>query len=128
MPEEKKDPVTQASSGKCYPAPADKDGFYYASRDEEISGILTKDYENGSAVKKVTLSNGSVAVVRKLRGRDFIETKKSIQSDSTMDFETVNMSQATEIDGKRQPPEYFLDNLFQSDYAKVMVTYGSLNF
>lgn len=38
------------------------------------------------------------------------------------------MAQAVEIDGKKQPPEYYLDNLFQDDYARLLVAFGELNF
>lgn len=71
MPESKK------IKEKKYPTEPDKEGFYFKNADEETSGILTKDYENGSSVKKVMVSNGQTAIIRKLKGRDMVETKKS---------------------------------------------------
>ena len=67
-------------------------------------------------------------MVRKLKGRDFVETKKRMQNDLGGDFETINMSVATTIDGKAEPPEFYLDDLFQDDYAKLIVAFASLNF
>lgn len=113
---------------KVYPTTPDAEGFYFKTEDEEGMQILTRDYDNGGEVKKVVLSNGATAVVRKLKGRDFVETKKQIQADNSLDFETVNMAVATTIDGKQQPPEYFLDDLFQGDFSKLIIAYSSLNF
>lgn len=113
---------------KLYPTSPDDKGFFYVNENEETQGILTKAYENGSETKMTILSNGSKAVIRKLRGRDFVETKKLVNGDNSLDFETANMATAVTIDGKQQPPEYYLDDLFQSDYALLMIAYGSLNF
>lgn len=111
-----------------YPAEPDAEGFFYENEDEHNQGISTKKYDNGSEVKKVCLSNGRTAIIRKLRGRDFVETKKRIQADNSQDFETVNMSVAVSFDGKQEPPEYYLDDIFQNDYAKLTIAYGALNF
>lgn len=113
---------------KIYPTQPDKDGYFYATPEEEEQQIRTKRYDNGATTKTLSLSDGRVAVVRKLRGRDFVETSKVIRNNNSMDFETTNMSQAVEIDGKKQPPEFYLDDLFQMDYAKLMVAFSSLNF
>ena len=110
-----------------YPTVADADGFFYYSKEEQEAGILTKEYENGSKVKKVTLSEGKEAVIRMLKGRDFIETKKRLQADNTIDVETVGLALATKINDKQQPTEYYLDDLYQADYLKLFVAYGSLN-
>lgn len=113
---------------KNYPTLPDTEGFFYATKEEESEGIRSKKYENGSEIKEVKLNNGRVATIRKLRGRDFIETKKRVQGDRSLDFETVNMSVATTFDGKSEPPEYFLDDLFQHDFAKLTVCYATINF
>lgn len=137
MPEAKKGSVPKMTNPlepptkrkeKVYPSAPDTEGYYYKSKEEEANGILTKDYENSSAVKKVSLSAGQTAIIRKLKGRDMVETKRAIQNDNSLDFETVNMAQAIEIDGKQQNPEYYLDNLFQADYALLLVAFGELNF
>lgn len=112
---------------KKYPTEPDKEGFYFESADEENAGMATKKYDNGAAIKKVLLKNGTTAIVRKLKGRDFVESKKLVRNDNGSDFETINMAQAVEIDGKKQPPEYYLDDLFQEDYATLLVAYGELN-
>lgn len=113
---------------QTWPTAPDQDGYYFATAEEQEQRILTKDYENGSQTKQVTLSNGKVAVVRKLKGRDFVETKKQVQADKSSDFETVNMAVATKIDGEQYPPEFYLDDLFQNDYSLILVAYGYLNF
>ncbi len=132
MPEEKKGSVplmeNPPAPPKTYPTEPDKDGFYYKTEEEQTAGILTRDYENGASVKQVKLKNNQVAIIRKLRGRDFVETKKTFRDDNTLDFETVNMAQAIEIDGKKQPPEFYLDDLFQADYVTLAAAFNELNF
>lgn len=113
---------------KKFPTSPDDQGWFFNSEEEHLQGIRSKKYDNGSEIKEVTLKNGRTAVIRKLKGRDFVETKKQIQSDSTLDFETANMSVAVTFDGKQEPPEYYLDDLFQDDYSTLMIAYGSLNF
>lgn len=111
-----------------YPTQPNSDGFYFATEEEASMDIKTKDYKNGQTIKEVVLKNSRVAVIRKLKGRDFVETKKQIQNDKNLDFETVNMAQAVTFEGKQEPPEYYLDDLFQSDFATLMVAFGGLNF
>lgn len=113
---------------EIFPTEPNEEGFFYQNEEEKSNGILTKKYDNGSEVKNLNLRDGRKAVVRKLRGRDFVETKKRMQNDPNGDFETINMSVATTIDGKAEPPEFYLDDLFQDDYAKLMIAFSSLNF
>jgi len=113
---------------KSFPTEPDDAGFFFASQEDQDQEIRTKRYPNGSEIKELKLSGGQTAVVRKLRGRDFVETKKMVQGSPQMDFETVNMSVAVTIDGEKKPPEYYLDDLFQADYSKLIIAYGILNF
>lgn len=114
-----------------YPTEKDKDGFYYSNEEEHQSGIQTRDYDNGSQVKKVTLSNGATAIIRKLKGSDLMATKKIMAARGEKDhnlFEVFNLSVGCTIDGQQQPPEYFLDDLYQSDLATLLTVFASLNF
>lgn len=113
---------------KSFPTEPDDTGFFFASQEDQDIGIRTRKYPNGSEIKELKLSGGQTAIVHKLRGRDFVETKKRMLGNPDMDFETANMSISIEIDGKKQPPEFYLDNLFQADYSKLIVAYGTLNF
>lgn len=110
-----------------YPTAPDAEGFYIEDVEQQEVGVLTKEYENGSKVKKVTLSNGNTAIIRMLKGRDFVEAKKRMQADNTLDMETVGMSLATKINDKQQPPEYYLDDLYQNDYIKLLIAYLTIN-
>ena len=110
-----------------FPTEPNEEGFFFASQEDLEAGILTKEYENGSKIKKLTLSTGKEAVIRMLKGRDFIETKKRLQADNTADVETVGLSLATKIDDKQQPTEYYLDDLYQNDYLKIFIAYSTLN-
>lgn len=119
------------STTVTYPTQPDADGFYYANEDDKESEILSKTYDNGGMSKKTKLSNGSEAVVRKLRGRDFLQTSKMMQATGEKDqtlMKVFNMSIGIKIDGETQPSEYFLDDLFQNDFILLVTVFESLNF
>ncbi len=114
---------------KTYPTPENPEGYFFANETEEESGIETKNYPNGSAVKRFHLQDGREVVVRKLRGADFVETKKRMQaSGNSLDMDSVNMSVATTIAGEKMPPEFYLNDLFQVDYVTIAAVNASLNF
>lgn len=115
---------------KEFPSKPDEDGFFYESEDDQESEILTKVYENGSKVQKVTLSNGKIATIRMLKGRDMVKTKSMVPAykNTDIDFETINLSVAVKIDGNVMPPEFFMDDLLQMDYATLFNSYAMLNF
>lgn len=105
-----------------------KEKFFFETKEEESVGIATMIYPNGNKIKKVKLTNGREAIVRMLKGKDFVETQKLIQDNKAIDFQTANMSRAITFDNGTEPPEYFLNDLFQEDYSTLLVAYGSLNF
>lgn len=119
--------MTKDITHTAYPTSPDVDGFFYDSKEEQEACILTKEYNNGSKIKKLILSNGDEATIRMLKGRDFLETKKKLQADNSLDVETVGLALATKINDKQQPPEYYLDDLYQNDYIKLFIAYGALN-
>lgn len=117
---------------EVFPTVANEDGYYYASKEEKDMGVETKDYENGSKTKRLYTSEGKEVVIRKLKGRDFIETKASLAglkpAQAQKMFEVTNMALATKIAGQGQPPEYYMDDLYQSDYSTIYAAYQLLNF
>lgn len=115
---------------KVYPTPTDAEGYFYENKEEETLDIKTKSYDNGNSIKEVLLSTGELAKVRKLKGRDFVESQKLTQSqgDNQIDFLTANISRATTIDGETRVPEYYLDDLYQNDYSAIFAAYSGLNF
>ena len=112
---------------EIFPTEPNQEGFFYQNEDEKTAETETKIYENGATVKRVKLSSGSFAVIRMLKGRDFMETKKRLQSDNSLDPETIGVALATKVDGKQHPPEFYLDDLYQNDYLKIFLAYGLLN-
>lgn len=127
----KEESLTERADPITFPTNPDSQGFYYANQDEKDSDILTKDYENGSQVKKITLSNNSIAIVRKLKGIDLMNTKKIMAANNEKDpnlFEVYNLSIGTTIDGQNQPVQFYLNDLYQADLASLLGVFTTLNF
>lgn len=129
-PEEWSGALFKGDSPEWQPNKPDEDGFYTASETDEQFGITTRQYENGSMVKKVVLSTGAVAIVHMLKGRHFLQAQKMTQDmkKENIDFEAVNMSLAVKIDGEQKPPHFFLDDMKQFDFTKIFMAYQGLNF
>jgi len=106
-------------SVKTYPTPKDQDGFFFEDEAEEARGIKTRIYENGNRVKNVTLSNGKVAIVRELTGKEVMEARK-YDGGKADDARIVNIvaAIATNIDGKNIVPED-LETFKARDFLKI---------
>lgn len=85
-------------------------------------------YDNESKVKKVALSKNRAAIIRELRGRDFNIIQDIIGGESRIPMEAATMSLSVKINDEGYPPEYFLDELKLSDFSKLLIPVGRLNF
>lgn len=103
-----------------------KEDWQYADKEEEILGIQTLQYENGSLVKRCTLSDGKVAKCRQLKGKDrhMINRISAGERDKVQD---AVIALSTQIDGKDIIIET-LDDLKFVDYTKVSSMATTLNF
>lgn len=109
-----------------FPTPVDADGyFFYEETDKEL-GIRTKVFENGNTTKTVSLSDGKMAVIRELTGRDM----KAISRYQGQDQERYMLSAiavATTIDGKPETFEYF-EGMKLKSLNRLMAMFQSINF
>ena len=102
------------------------DEFQYLDESEEALGLETKTHENGHQVKRVKLSNGSVAIIRELNGKDVEFTSRLHNNEK----EKVIMSMtavATKIDGQDIVIED-LEVMKAKDYNKLRMACALLNF
>jgi hypothetical protein len=106
--------------------------FHFENEREEIFGIETAIYPNNNQIKRVTLSNGSVAVVRELLGRDMVQIEKSLSGENNEALREEKLKSAVyhysvKIDGKQIPMEDF-ELLKMRDYMRIKIMAETLNF
>ena len=109
-----------------FPSAPDTEGFFFESEDDYALEILTKKYENGNVVKKITFADGSIAIVRELLGRD----QKHIQRHSNSDEEKVllaGVTVATTINGQQQTMEYY-EGMKLKQLNRITYSFKLLNF
>lgn len=112
---------------KMYPTPPDADGWFFQDETEEGSGVQTRNYENGSRVKRVFISGGREVIVRELKGRDF-GVIQDITKSGDVSFEAATASLSAKIGGQGYPPEYYMDDLRLGDFSKILIPVSRLNF
>lgn len=97
----------------------------FENESEKLMGI-----ETIGDIKRVKLTDGRIAEVRKLKGKDVIRTRKMmsvLKDQEDIDFETLNMTVATTIDGAELPYEDYLE-MPQVDFALITAMHSSINF
>lgn len=115
---------------KKYPTQPDTDGFFYEDKDEEARGISTKIYDNNNPVKRVFLSDGRPAIVRRLKGRDIISAPNLIGNVKEAGQSAIMgaiAAMATKVDNVQLVYEDLLD-YWASDYNKISQASLLINF
>jgi hypothetical protein len=117
--------ATVTEEKKNYPFDT-TDGYQYLDETDEVMLIETKRYENGSIVKRITLSDKRIAEVRELKGWEMEESAKFHENKANQ----VTMGVAalcTKIDGKNV---VFEDLKFMKgkDWNKIKYAAAELNF
>lgn len=98
----------------------------FENEGDEVLGIQTKTYPNGNKVKQITLSDGRIATVRTLFGRDNVEITRRLDGKEEK-YENALMSVAVKIDDKDLVIED-LDDIPFKDYNKIKIANSRLNF
>lgn len=100
--------------------------FYFENEEDKTMGIETCDYENGSKVKRCTLSDGRIAISRRLKGKDRLLIKRLI-GDQKERMEDAVTALSTKIDDKEIVFED-IDNLWFNDAMAIQTMATMLNF
>jgi hypothetical protein len=106
--------------------------WHFANPDDTIMGIETAIYKNGNQVKRFTLSDGRVAVIRELLGKDSMQIDKSVMGENNADLREEKAMHAmfhfaVKVDDKQIPIEDF-GTMKMRDYNKIKLAVQSLNF
>lgn len=103
-----------------------EDGYFFESAEHEAISLETKIHENSRPVHRVKLSDGRVAVIRKLKGKDVELTNRIHQGDDKLVIPSI-IAVATTIDGENKVMEDFLE-MDAPDYNKIRQANLRLNF
>lgn len=104
-----------------------KSDWFYADDNEKEMGIETIEYENGGKSKRVTLSDGRVAISRRLKGKDREQIKRLAGGDGAGKMQDAVIALSTKINDKDMVMED-LDTLWYDDVTKVQTIALSINF
>lgn len=98
--------------------PAEQDAkWFFESEEEKELGIDTAIYPNGQKVKRCTLADGRVAVVRRLKGKD-AKTVSRFSNGEEERYHLAIMTVSTVIHGQKVTPEE-LEELWMDDFNKL---------
>jgi len=116
-----------SGEGNIYPTAPNADGFYYDNAGDELNGVATRRYENGSKVKSVVLPEcGKTAVIRSLKAKDTKEIARFMNKDPEA-YMMAAVTVAVTLNGEKQPIEVIAE-LPLKDYNLLMEMNGDLNF
>lgn len=116
-----------------YPTQPTTDGWYTENETDAAFEILTKEYENGSLVKKVTLKKGklkgSEVIIRELKANDSDAVSRMVKGSKNVeqDYSRLTLFKASNLAELGLVVEDIAD-LAASDYNKLNVMNASLNF
>jgi hypothetical protein len=122
----------KSKKNELEPTEAFKKEFYFENERDEQMGIETAIYANGNSVKRYSLSDGRVAVVRELLGSDMANIEKSLMGENNDAKREEKLKDAVyhysvKLDGQSLPMEDF-SKLKMKDYLRIKVMAESLNF
>jgi len=107
-----------------------KNEWYFEDENDKELGIETQSYDNGNLVKRATLSDGRIAIVRELKGKDMKLVDK-VSDGKKDEYLSALMHVATKIhDGDKETGITLeeLDELKGKDHTKLKIMATTLNF
>jgi hypothetical protein len=109
-----------------YPKPTE-DGYFYEDDTDEALNIETKTYENGRQVKRVVLSDKSIAIVRELNGAEMEGVSKAINKKEEGKYLMAVCMFATTINGGKVTMDE-LEQMRGRDYNRIRTACATINF
>jgi len=117
--------VKPEENAKVYPIKK-ADGWFIEDEGDEMMGIETMHYENGSIVKRCKLRDGRQAVSRLLKGKDRVLLNR-IADGKQEKYRDAVIVVSTKIDEKQMIVED-LDEFWFNDLNKIQAMATSINF
>jgi len=115
------------AEAKTYPTPPNSDGFFFEDETNEVMAIESQTYENGKEVRRVTLSDKRVAIVRQLTGKEMGTDVTRLIGKDQDNYQYAMVAVSTKIDDKGLTIEDVMEMLGK-DYIKLQVANSQVNF
>lgn len=103
------------------------DGFYFEDETNETMSIESQKYENGKEVRRVTLSDGRIAMLRQLTGSEMGVLLPRLVGSNKDNYQFAMVAVATQINQEGKTLEEIKDMLGK-DYIKLQVANAQINF
>lgn len=78
--------------------PVTEEGWGYANDNDKLLGIESKEYDNGQRMRRSKLSDGRIAVARRLKGKDGDEIQRMISGNADK-YKDAVIAKCVTIDG-----------------------------
>lgn len=111
---------------KSYPL-ATADGFFFEDESNEQMHIESHTYENGKEVRRVTLSDGTVCMVRQLTGKEIGTDVTRLTGKNQDNYQYAMVSVATKFGDAGKTLEE-IQEMLGKDYIKLQVANSQINF
>jgi len=115
------------AEAKTYPTPPNSDGFFFEDETNEALKIESKTYENGKRVMRVTLSDGTVCMLRELSAREMEINVKRLCGDNKDHVEFAMVSVATKFGEEVKTIEEIME-MRSKDFINLKVANSQINF
>lgn len=116
----------KAAGAATYPKPT-SDGFFFEDSNFELLGIESKQYENGHEVRRVKMSNGGIAIVRELTGKESGLDVQRLSGGDKEEAQFAMIALSTTINGTPITMED-VKEMRGKDFNKLRVAMGQINF
>lgn len=103
----------------------EKSEWVFENEKDDLFKVETKRYDNGQVMKRCTLSDGRVAISRKLKGSDLKEVRRLTGGDSEK-YQNAIVAKCVTLDDKPITIEE-IDDLWMDDATKIVMM-ASINF
>jgi len=124
--QEKTSVAQTEAPAKVYPIPGSQPEHVFEDANDEAMGIETISYPNGGKSKRVVLSDGRIAITRRVKGKDMIEAGK-LAGQSVEKVNAAVAAVATKIDDQPLILDDLL-NMWGMDFALISAMSNNLNF
>ncbi len=111
---------------KVYPL-ATADGFFFEDETNEAMAIESHIYENKKEVRRVTLSDGTICIVRQLTGKEMGTDVTRLIGKDQDNYQYALVSVATKFNDQGRTLEEIKDMLGK-DYLKLQIACAQINF
>jgi len=116
----------ETAEKKVYPL-ATSDGFFFEDETNEALKIESKTYDNGKPVMRVTISDGTVCILRQLTAREMEINVKRLCGDNKEHVEFAMVSVATKFGEEVKTIEEIMD-MPGKDFINLKVANSQINF